>query len=105
MHMKHRRAQNHLTAIDKELAKDERTRCDVGTPFGCATVDYPGAEESKMPIGHQAQEGGPEGKARDTKSIGPDVNLVGIGSETQSRYLRTGRAADLGYVHTHHRKP
>ena len=25
---------------------------DVGTPFGCATVDYPGAEKSKRPIGH-----------------------------------------------------
>ena len=27
--------------------------------------------------------------------LGPDVNLVGIGSETPSHYLRTGRTADM----------
>ena len=46
----------------------------------------------------EAQEGGPEGKTRNIRSAGPDVNLVGIGPETQSHYLRTGRAADLGYA-------
>ena len=37
--------------------------------------------------------------------LGPDVNLVGIGSETPSHYLRTGRAADLGYARIHRKKP
>ena len=32
------------------------------------------------------------------RSVGPDVNLVGIGSETPSHYLRTGRTADRGYT-------
>ena len=47
----------------------------------------------------------PKERFRDIRSAGPDVNLVGNGPETQSPYLRTGRAADLGHVHTHHQKP
>ena len=39
------------------------------------------------------------------KMLGPNVNLVGIGSETPSHYLRTGRTADLGYTDTHHQNP
>ena len=37
--------------------------------------------------------------------LGPNVNLVGIGSETPSCYLRTRRTADLGDAHTHHQNP
>ena len=37
--------------------------------------------------------------------LGPNVNLVGIGSETPSHYLRTGRTADRGYADTHHQNP
>ena len=81
------------------------TLFDGGTPLGCATVNYPGAAKIEQPINYQAQEGGPKGKTRNIRSVGPDVNLVGIGSETPSHYLRTGRTADLGYAHTRHQKP
>ena len=77
----------------------------MGTHFGCATMDYPGAEKDKRPIGHKAQEGGPEEKTGSIRSVGPDVNLVGTGPETQSHYLRTGRAADRGHAKTDHQKP
>ena len=70
-------------------------------------MDYPGAAKIEQPINYQAQEGGPEGKIRNIMSVGPDVNPVGIGPKTQSQshYLRTGRAADLGHTEIHHQKP
>ena len=37
--------------------------------------------------------------------LGPDVNLVGIGSETPSHYLRRGRTAGLGYADIDHQNP
>ena len=85
--------------------QNQASATDGGTPLRCATVDYPGAAKIEQPINYQAQEGGPEGKTRNIRSVGPDVNLVGIGSETPSHYLRTGRTADLGYAHTRHQKP
>ena len=78
---------------------------DVGTPFGCATVDYPGAEKDEGPSVVRPRKEAPKERLRDIRSEGLDVNLVGNGPETQSHYLRTGRAADLGYVHIHHQKP
>ena len=66
----------------------------MGTPFGCATVDHPGAEKDKGPLVIRPMKEAPKAKTRDIRSAGSDVNLVGIGPETQSHYLRTGRAAD-----------
>ena len=37
--------------------------------------------------------------------LGPDVNLVGIGPETQSHYKRTRRAADRVEAEIHRQKP
>ena len=55
--------------VPTRLAKSTRSSgaTDVDTPFGCATVDYPGAVKSRRPIDYQAQEGDPEGKARDIR--------------------------------------
>ena len=75
------------------------------TPFGCATVDYHGAEKDKDPSVIRPRKEAPKERTRNIRSAGPDVSLVGIGSETQSHYLRTGRAADLGYAEIHHQKP
>ena len=68
-------------------------------------ADDPGAEKDEGPLVTRPREEAPKERLRDIRSVGPDVNLVGIGPETQSHYLRTGRAADLGYAHTHRQKP
>ena len=67
-------------------------------------MDYPGAEKDKGPLVIRPRKEAPKERTRNIRSAGPDVSLVGIGPETQSHYLRTGRAADLGHTEIHHQK-